>query len=132
MRFAYNSLSHVVVNRNGGTVKPNSMNQGEEVNYLSSGKLTEPSQKAINNRWLTIKNMGSIRSILTSKWFWIIVILCSLVVVTPFVCLLIILLLPIPLNALATIGIVIAWGIVAGYKDWILSKKGEEERKSKS
>ena len=53
-------------------------------------------------------------------------------VVTPFVCIMIILLLPTPLNALATMGIAIAWGIVAGYKDWILSKRGEEERKSKS
>lgn len=72
--------------------------------------------------------MGLISSILRSKYFWVIVIAGILVTLTPFLLVLAIAWLPSPFNALATIGIVIAWGVVAAYKDWILSKIKESEQ----
>lgn len=73
--------------------------------------------------------MSSVRSILSSKWFWIIVLIGCLVLLTPFILVFIILLLPFPYNTIATAGIIVAWGIVAGYKDWVLAKKKEMEKK---
>jgi len=80
--------------------------------------------------------MGSIRetlsvlwSILTSRWYWIIVTMACAIVITPFLLIILILNLPPPLNFLSTILIVIAWGVVAGYKDWIIAKAKEEKQK---
>ena len=51
------------------------------------------------------------------------------IVITPFLLIILILNLPPPLNFLSTILIVIAWGVVAGYKDWIIAKAKEEKQK---
>ncbi|MEM2522845.1 MAG: hypothetical protein QXW82_06830 [Candidatus Bathyarchaeia archaeon] len=72
------------------------------------------------------ENLKIIREILTSRWYWIIVLIGIAVFLTPYILVLVILYLPPPFNAITTIGIVIAWGIVAGYKDWLTSKKKEE------
>jgi hypothetical protein len=74
------------------------------------------------------ENLEVIREILTSKWYWIIVILGILILLGPFILVWSILYLPTPLNVLATFALVIAWGIVAGYKDWILQQIREEKR----
>jgi len=58
-----------------------------------------------------------------------IVTMASAIVITPFVLLILILNMPAPLNFIATILIVIGWGVVAGYKDWILAKAKEEKQK---
>ena len=82
--------------------------------------------------------MGKIREILESvwviltfKWYWIIVGVALLVLLVPLVCLMLFLVLPSPFNALSLLGIIIAWGIAAGYKDWILLKIKEEKRKAR-
>ncbi|MEM3699766.1 MAG: hypothetical protein QXL57_02720 [Candidatus Bathyarchaeia archaeon] len=75
--------------------------------------------------------MGLLGSILRSKYFWVIVIAGILVTLTPFLLVLALVWLPSPFNALATIGIFIAWGVVAAYKDWILSKIKESEQGTK-
>jgi len=68
-------------------------------------------------------------SILTEKWLWIIIAVLILIVVTPFFIVWAILILPPPLNAIATICLVVLWGVAAGYKDWITSKRKEEAEK---
>ena len=80
--------------------------------------------------------MGSIRetlsvlwSIVTSRWYWMIVAMAGAIVITPFLLIILIINLPSPLNFLSTILIVIAWGVVAGYKDWIIAKAKEEKQK---
>jgi len=83
--------------------------------------------------------MGTIREflesvwiILTSRWYWIVVGIFLLVAVVPLLCLMLFLVLPPPFNTLALVGVIIAWGIAAGYKDWILSKMREEEQKARA
>jgi len=83
--------------------------------------------------------MGSLReglsliwSVLTSRWYWIIVTTATAVIITPFLLLILIVNLPTPLNFLSIFAIVIAWGIVAGYKDWIIARAKEEKQKIKS
>lgn len=74
--------------------------------------------------------MGLIGTLLGSKWFWIIVVLVSLVLIVPFTCILIVLSLPDPIwRALATVIIIACWGIAAGYTDWVLAKNKERRRK---
>jgi hypothetical protein len=80
--------------------------------------------------------MGSIRealsvlwSIVTSRWYWMIVAMAGAIVITPFLLIILIINLPPPLNFLSTILIVIAWGVAAGYKDWIIAKAKEEKQK---
>jgi len=48
------------------------------------------------------------------------------ILVLPFVIVWIILLLPPPFNAVATVLIILGWGIAAGYKEWIMSKEKEQ------
>jgi len=83
--------------------------------------------------------MGSLReglsliwSVLTSRWYWIIVTTATAVIITPFLLLILIVNLPTPYNFLSIFAIVIAWGIVAGYKDWIIARAKEEKQKIKT
>lgn len=69
--------------------------------------------------------------ILNQRWFWIIVIAVVAVFITPFFIVSFILALPLELRLLATILLVVGWGIAAGYKDWIQSKRREEEETKK-
>lgn len=73
------------------------------------------------------ENLKVIREILTSKWYWIIVSIGITVFVIPYILVLVIVCLPSPINAIVTVGIIIAWGIAAGYKDWITSKEKEKD-----
>lgn len=73
--------------------------------------------------------LNFVKTIITTKWFWIIVTSVMLTLVLPFLMVIAILYLPTPINAITLISIVIAWGIVSGYKDWIKAKNKEEELK---
>jgi len=66
--------------------------------------------------------------ILTERWLWIIILIIFLIIATPLAVLWIILNLPFPFNTIAIILLVILWGVVAGYKEWIIEKRKEEER----
>jgi hypothetical protein len=66
--------------------------------------------------------------ILKEKWYWIIVIGVTLVVALPLIIIWVILNLPEPLRLFATIVIILAWGVVSGYRDWRKHKMREEEK----
>jgi hypothetical protein len=65
----------------------------------------------------------------SSSWFWIIVLSVALIVTVPFLVVLGILYLPPVWAFVATVGIIIMWGVAAGYKDWVISKRRESEEK---
>jgi len=54
-----------------------------------------------------------------------------MVVVLPLVLVWVIMYLPPEMKIAATFLIIIGWGIAAGYKDWIISKREEERKKSR-
>lgn len=56
----------------------------------------------------------------------------SAIVIGPFIILIGFLALPVQYRGLATFGIIFGWGIVAGYKDWVISKRQEEKLKNKT
>ena len=63
--------------------------------------------------------------ILTEKWLWIIIISCILIMVGPLLIVWVILNLPYPLNTIATICLIGGYGVAAGYREWVLSKRKE-------
>jgi uncharacterized protein involved in cysteine biosynthesis len=71
-----------------------------------------------------------LQRIIKEKWFWLLIICLALIVVLPFLIIYLILFLP-PLwgPALATVILIILWGIASGYKDYIVAKRREEEEK---
>lgn len=71
-------------------------------------------------------------SVLTDKWFWITVLSVVLIFTAPLIVIWGVLNLPSELRILATICIIILWGVASGYKDWVLSKRREKEKSIKS
>jgi len=68
--------------------------------------------------------------LLFNKWLWIIILSLSAILVGPFIVIILILNLPSPeLRGVATFMIVFGWGIAAGFKDWVISKRSEERMK---
>jgi len=68
--------------------------------------------------------------LLLNKWLWITILSLSAIVIGPFVVISLVLSLPSPeLRALATFMIIFGWGIAAGFKDWVISKRNEERTK---
>jgi len=68
--------------------------------------------------------------ILSEKWLWIILLAVILIFTVPLVVVWVILNLPSEMRLFVTILIVISWGVVAGYKDWIIGKRKEEEKQA--
>ena len=66
--------------------------------------------------------------ILFDKWIWITIFSVLLVIVLPLVIVWGILNLPAELRIIATICIIVLWGVFSGYKDWIVSKEREKEQ----
>lgn len=65
--------------------------------------------------------------ILKERWFWIIVAAAMVIVTVPFLLLILLLNLPPILSFVTFILILIAWGMVAGYRDWLRARRKEEE-----
>jgi amino acid transporter len=65
--------------------------------------------------------------VLTERWLWIIIITVCLVIATPLAVVWVILNLPFPFNTIAIILLVVLWGVVAGYKEWVIEKRKEKE-----
>jgi len=63
--------------------------------------------------------------LLKEKWLWIIICCLILIFILPFFIVMVLLTLPEPLNAIATLSLIILWGVVAGYKDWLIDRKKE-------
>jgi len=64
--------------------------------------------------------------LLFNKWLWITIFSLSAVAVGPLIVLSFILALPQELRGIATIMLIVGWGVAAGYKDWIIARRQEE------
>jgi hypothetical protein len=69
------------------------------------------------------------RWIFSEKWLWIIILALAAISVGPLLIIWVILYLPDELKVVATILIVIGWGVAGGYKDWLKDKRREEEKR---
>jgi uncharacterized membrane protein len=68
-------------------------------------------------------------SALSDRWVWIIILSVFAVIVIPLVTVWFILQLSPELKIVATFLIIVLWGVAAGYKDWVKTKREEEEKK---
>lgn len=64
--------------------------------------------------------------ILKERWYWFIVVGVVLVVAVPLFLVWVILNLDPAIRVVFTILIILAWGLVSGYKDWLISKRKEQ------
>lgn len=62
-----------------------------------------------------------------SRWTWIVVVGMILILVVPLIVVWTIIQMPPELRLVATISIIVLWGVVAGYKDWVIAKRREQE-----
>jgi len=62
-----------------------------------------------------------------SRWTWIVVVGMILILVVPLIVVWTIIQMPPELRLVATILIIVSWGVVAGYKDWVIAKRREQE-----
>jgi len=65
-------------------------------------------------------------SVLAGRWLWTIVLAVILVVTLPFLIIMVILYLPPEARLVATVLIIVGWGVAAGYREWVTSKRKEE------
>ena len=67
-------------------------------------------------------------SLLRQRWLWITIIVAIAICLGGFIIVLAILRLPDWGKAIAVIALTIGWGIAVGYKDYLISKRHEEEK----
>jgi len=70
----------------------------------------------------------NVPSVIFDKWTWITILSVFLVIAGPLVIIWGVLNLPADLRIIATICIIILWGVISGYKDWVVSKRREKEK----
>jgi len=71
-------------------------------------------------------------STVSDRWFWITILSVVLVLVVPLAVIWLILQVPPEIRVVATISIIVIWSVVSGYKDWIVSKRKEQEKTPKA
>ncbi|RLI21148.1 hypothetical protein DRO54_04500 [Candidatus Bathyarchaeota archaeon] len=67
-------------------------------------------------------------SIMVSEWLWIIIIALILITAFPLLVVWVIMSLPDVVQAIIVFCIIIGWGIVAGYKEWLEAKHERENK----
>ena len=68
---------------------------------------------------------------LFNRWLWVIVGAVMAIVILPFALMMVLMNLPGWLTASIIILVMISWGVVGGYKDWLLHKREQENPKPK-
>ena len=63
-------------------------------------------------------------------WFVVTILSVTLVIVLPLIVVWFVLQVSPELRLIATVLIIVLWGVVSGYKDWIISKRKEAKEKS--
>lgn len=67
-------------------------------------------------------------SVMLDRWAWITILSVILIIVVPLAVIWVIVQIPPMFRIIATTAIFVAWAVVSGYKDWVISKSKEAER----
>ena len=65
--------------------------------------------------------------VLFNAWLWVIIGVSIAIMVTPIIIVLAFFYLPQPLQVVATILVVVGWGVAGGYKEWASHRQKEEK-----
>lgn len=69
-------------------------------------------------------------SIIYDKWFWFTILSVITIIVLPLIVVLFLIQLPNELKLVSMIALIVLWGVVSGYKDWVISKRKEKEQRA--
>jgi len=67
-------------------------------------------------------------SIIYDKWFWFTILSVIIIIVLPLIVVLFLIQLPNELKLVSMIALIVLWGVVSGYKDWVISRRKEKEQ----
>lgn len=82
----------------------------------------------IDNRYVGARMKFPLDWLFLNKWFWITILGASAIIIGPLVVISLIVSLPSPaLRGVATVTLIFGWGIAAGFKDWVISKRREQK-----
>jgi hypothetical protein len=64
-------------------------------------------------------------SIIHDKWFWFTILSVIVIIVLPLIIVLFLIQLPDELKLVSMIALIVIWGVVSGYKDWVIARRKE-------
>ncbi|MCJ7423387.1 hypothetical protein MUP01_03855 [Candidatus Bathyarchaeota archaeon] len=64
-------------------------------------------------------------SIIHDKWFWFTILSVIIIIVLPLIIVLFLIQLPDELKLVSMIALIVIWGVVSGYKDWVIARRKE-------
>lgn len=64
-------------------------------------------------------------SIIYDKWFWFTILSVIVIIVLPLIIVLFLIQLPDELKLVSMIALIVIWGVVSGYKDWVITRRKE-------
>lgn len=69
-------------------------------------------------------------SIIYDKWFWFTILSVIAIIVLPLIVVMFLIQLPGELKLISMIALIVIWGIVSGYKDWVIARRKENEQRA--
>jgi hypothetical protein len=64
-------------------------------------------------------------SIIHDQWFWFTILSVIIIIVLPLIIVLFLIQLPDELKLVSMIALIVIWGVVSGYKDWVIARRKE-------
>jgi hypothetical protein len=64
-------------------------------------------------------------SIIHDQWFWFTILSVIVIIVLPLIIVLFLIQLPDELKLVSMIALIVIWGVVSGYKDWVIARRKE-------
>lgn len=69
-------------------------------------------------------------SIIYDRWFWFTILSVIIIIVLPLIIVLFLIQLPDELKLVSMIALIVIWGVVSGYKDWVIARRKETEQRA--
>ena len=64
------------------------------------------------------------------KWFWFTILSVITIVVLPLIIVFFLIQLPDEVKLVSMIALIVLWGVVSGYKDWVIARRKETEQRA--
>jgi len=69
-------------------------------------------------------------SVIHDKWFWFTILSVITIVVLPLIIVFFLIQLPDEVKLVSMIALIVLWGVVSGYKDWVIARRKETEQRA--
>jgi len=68
--------------------------------------------------------------VIHDKWFWFTILSVITIVVLPLIIVFFLIQLPDEVKLVSMIALIVLWGVVSGYKDWVIARRKETEQRA--